>query len=207
LGTSRYSGRIKRLFPIVLLMVIAAAAQGPDAAKALDYDCADFSTQAEAQSYLLAGDPYDLDGDNDGIACESLPCPCSSGSGGEVPPVPTPPAPVPSPPPIPAPPVEELPPEPVYVAYVGCSRSQFAEPAHRCRRGSRVGTFFESSQDVTYSVCVRFPTRRRICARNQFAEANTLYVNALTTRILGRHDVVWNVNGVRILRRFRLSLY
>jgi endonuclease YncB( thermonuclease family) len=54
----------------------------PDSAASQDYDCADFSTQAEAQQYLLAGDPYRLDGDGDGIACESLPCPCSTGSGG-----------------------------------------------------------------------------------------------------------------------------
>lgn len=50
-------------------------------AQAEDYDCADFSTQAEAQKYLLPGDPYRLDRDGDGIACESLPCPCSSKSG------------------------------------------------------------------------------------------------------------------------------
>ena len=38
-----------------------------------DYNCSDFSTQAEAQGYLFPGDPYGLDRDNDGIACESLP--------------------------------------------------------------------------------------------------------------------------------------
>jgi competence protein ComEC len=46
---------------------------GPCAAT--DCDCADFSTQAEAQACLEAspGDPFNLDGDNDGNACESLP--------------------------------------------------------------------------------------------------------------------------------------
>ncbi|WP_273845356.1 thermonuclease family protein [Rubrobacter calidifluminis] len=38
-----------------------------------DYDCSDFQTQAEAQRYLLPGDPYHLDADGDGIACDSLP--------------------------------------------------------------------------------------------------------------------------------------
>ncbi len=43
-----------------------------------DRDCADFATQAEAQAfYLAAGGPardrHRLDGDHDGIACESLP--------------------------------------------------------------------------------------------------------------------------------------
>jgi hypothetical protein len=46
---------------------------------AVDYDCEDFSTQEEAQEYLLPGDPYGLDGDNDGVACEDLP----SGGGGD----------------------------------------------------------------------------------------------------------------------------
>ena len=61
--------------------------------RAADYDCADFSTQAEAEQYLLPGDPYNLDGDDDGVACETLPCPCSTGA-----PAPTP-GPTPAPPP------------------------------------------------------------------------------------------------------------
>lgn len=59
-----------------LLVLPSAATAG------VDYDCADFATQAEAQEYLLPGDPYRLDGDNDGIACEDNPCPCSTASGG-----------------------------------------------------------------------------------------------------------------------------
>lgn len=40
-----------------------------------DCDCSDFRTQAEAQRLLAAfpGDPFRLDGDKDGRACESLP--------------------------------------------------------------------------------------------------------------------------------------
>jgi endonuclease YncB( thermonuclease family) len=45
-----------------------------------DKDCGDFATQQEAQNFYVAsgpGDPHRLDGnDNDGQACESLPCPC-----------------------------------------------------------------------------------------------------------------------------------
>lgn len=62
---------------IVLLACVPAGASA-----ATDYDCADFANQAEAQEYLLPGDPYRLDGDNDGVACEDLPCPCSTGGGG-----------------------------------------------------------------------------------------------------------------------------
>ena len=38
-----------------------------------DLDCRDFATGAEAQAYLLSGDPHRLDSDNDGQACDSLP--------------------------------------------------------------------------------------------------------------------------------------
>jgi len=40
-----------------------------------DCDCSDFRTQVEAQRLLDAypGDPHRLDGDDDGVACESLP--------------------------------------------------------------------------------------------------------------------------------------
>lgn len=47
-------------------------------AHARDYACSDFSTQAQAQKFLLPGDPHRLDSDGDGVACESLPCPCST---------------------------------------------------------------------------------------------------------------------------------
>lgn len=40
-----------------------------------DYDCANFATQAQAQQVLNGdpSDPYGLDRDHDGVACESLP--------------------------------------------------------------------------------------------------------------------------------------
>ena len=37
------------------------------------YDCTDFQTQEEAQFYLAPGDPYALDEDGNGLACENLP--------------------------------------------------------------------------------------------------------------------------------------
>ena len=38
-----------------------------------DYDCSDFSTRSQAQRQLLPDDPYRLDSDGDGQACEELP--------------------------------------------------------------------------------------------------------------------------------------
>jgi len=57
----------------------ATIAGAEPVATASDYDCSDFATQEEAQEYLEPGDPYRLDADNDGVACEDLP----SGGGGE----------------------------------------------------------------------------------------------------------------------------
>lgn len=171
----------------------------PPSAQALDYDCADFATQAQAQEHLLPGDPYRLDGDDDGVACESLPCPCSSGS-------PAPVAPTPSYPPVePLPPVEEPPVQdarPRYRAYVACGLSQRARPARWCTRRRKVGAFLRSTQPVTYRLCVVFPTRRRLCAVEQQAEAGMLYVNRVTTNIVGRHKVVWYLPDRRIKRFF-----
>ncbi len=44
----------------------------PPLPKGGDLDCRDFTTQAEAQAFLLPGDPHRLDADNDGLACETL---------------------------------------------------------------------------------------------------------------------------------------
>jgi len=78
---------VASVFVIALVAAVALPATAGAAAlhasvSAVDYDCADFANQAEAEEYLLPGDPYRLDADNDGIACEDLPCPCSSTPGG-----------------------------------------------------------------------------------------------------------------------------
>ena len=67
----------------VTVIAVGFAAQTPQAsAHRRDYDCDNFANQAEAEEYLLPGDPYNLDADGDGIACEDLPCPCSYTPGG-----------------------------------------------------------------------------------------------------------------------------
>src|SRR6185312_15902830 len=83
----------------VVLIALGLSAQLPSSASAADLDGADFSSQAEAQENLLPGDPYGLDGDSDGIACEDNPCPCSSGSPGSGGGDPSESAPPPPPPP------------------------------------------------------------------------------------------------------------
>jgi hypothetical protein len=65
---------------LVLLLISAvltarAAWQGASVASAQDLNCSDFATQQEAQAELdrNPSDPNNLDSDNDGVACESLP--------------------------------------------------------------------------------------------------------------------------------------
>lgn len=80
---------MRRFVMLVLVSLLAPAltlvATGPagGAVRLTDRDCADFATQAQAQSFFLANDPasdpHRLDEDGDGRACESLPCPCSTG--------------------------------------------------------------------------------------------------------------------------------
>src|SRR4051794_19063853 len=49
--------------------------QQPPTGNSGDLDCNRFSTQREAQNFLnsIPGDPFNLDGDGDGVACELLP--------------------------------------------------------------------------------------------------------------------------------------
>lgn len=70
---------------VAALLVVGAAALidgKAGSAQVRDLDCADFASQAEAQRELSPGDPLNLDGNGDGIACNSLPCPCSTAAGG-----------------------------------------------------------------------------------------------------------------------------
>ena len=181
----------RTLLAVCLLAAGIWAISAPPQAAAIDYDCSDFSNQAQAQGHLLGGDPYNLDGDNDGIACESLPCPCSSGS-----------APPPPPPVTPIPPEEEFE-EPIYIAYVACGTSPYAARANSCPHRSRVGAFFKASEETEYEVCVRFPTGRRLCSGTELAEAHTLYVNKITTNIVGSHIVTWYLPDRTLIRHFR----
>ncbi len=72
------SFRPRRLaVPAAALALLAATATAQPAAAFRDRDCADFRTHAQAQRFFErhnpGRDPYNLDGDNDGRACEDLP--------------------------------------------------------------------------------------------------------------------------------------
>jgi hypothetical protein len=86
-----------------------------------------------------------------------------------------------------------------YKHYVACGISRNAKPAHACPKKAKKGAFFKSlNGDVAYSVCVKFPSGKNLCAQAQEAEQNTLYVNKITSTIPGRHVVSWYVKGQKV---------
>ena len=86
-----------------------------------------------------------------------------------------------------------------YRHYVACGVSQNAKPSHTCPKPSKKGAFFKSTKaDVFYTVCVKFPSGKNLCAPKQEATQGTLYVNKVTTNIPGKHQVSWFVSGKRV---------
>ncbi len=86
-----------------------------------------------------------------------------------------------------------------YRHYIGCGISRNAKPAHVCPRQSKKGAFFKSLRaNVVYTVCVKFPSGKNLCAKAQEANQGTLYVNKITSTIPGRHVVSWFVKGKKV---------
>jgi len=86
-----------------------------------------------------------------------------------------------------------------YSHYVACGLSQNAKSSHSCPKASKKGAFFKSlDADVDYTVCVRFPTGKSLCAKAQKALQGKLYVNKITSNIPGKHRVTWFVAGKRV---------
>lgn len=73
----RSSLRRRLTLPLLLLALVGAMAAAQPAAAFRDRDCSDFKTHRQAQRFFKhhhpKRDPHRLDGDHDGIACESLP--------------------------------------------------------------------------------------------------------------------------------------
>jgi hypothetical protein len=83
--------------------------------------------------------------------------------------------------------------------YVGCGVSKNAKPSHSCPKKAKKGAFFKSlNGTVSYTVCVKFPSGKNLCAQAQEAKEETLYVNKITSTIVGRHVVSWYVKGQKV---------
>src|SRR5688500_1776680 len=78
----RVNRGLTRLLTAIWFVLAIALGLPPSAAAQDRYDCGDFATHAEAQAVLDAepSDPYGLDGDHDGDACEGLPRGSRSGN-------------------------------------------------------------------------------------------------------------------------------
>lgn len=86
-----------------------------------------------------------------------------------------------------------------YKHYVACGITQNATPSHVCPKQSKKGAFFRSLVgDVNYSVCVKFPSGKNLCAQKQEAVQGRLYVNKVTSTIPGKHRVTWFVEGKKV---------
>ncbi len=83
--------------------------------------------------------------------------------------------------------------------YVACGLSKNAKPSHVCQKKRDKGAFFRSNRaEVFYTVCVKFPSKKNLCADKQKAERGVLYVNEITSNIPGVHRVTWFVQGKRV---------
>ena len=86
-----------------------------------------------------------------------------------------------------------------YEHYVGCGVSKKAKRSHSCPKKAKKGAFFKSlNGTVNYTVCVKFPSGKNLCAQAQEAKEETLYVNKITSTIVGRHVVSWYVKGQKV---------
>lgn len=84
--------------------------------------------------------------------------------------------------------------------YVACGLTRSAAPSHVCHlaEGKEFGAFFRSPTDVTYTVCVEFPTATRLCTDPQTAVAETIYVNKIISDLPGVHRVTWSIGGEQV---------
>jgi hypothetical protein len=92
-----------------------------------------------------------------------------------------------------------------YETFVGCEISLSATPSESCQIGDSPGAYFESDEETEFDVCVEFPDGEVLCAEEQEAEANVLYVNEITTEIPGDHFVIWFV-GPTVVGEWEFSM-
>lgn len=96
---------------------------------------------------------------------------------------------------------------PAFRKYVACAKVVEAEPSRKCKKSDEKGAFFRSNlRTVNYTVCVIFPTGKSLCASRQRAKMGELYVNEITSQMIGIHRVNWFVKGKKVgTYRFRIT--
>jgi hypothetical protein len=92
---------------------------------------------------------------------------------------------------------------PAFQHFVACDTGHAPRATHHCPLHGPEGAYFRARRgDVHYTVCLRFPGGRTLCAKHQEAERGTLYVNAVRSTQVGLHRVTWFVEGKRVGRYF-----
>lgn len=152
---------------LLVIAALTAVAVLPGTASAAT--CSQFANQAQAQAAANT-----VDGDSDGVYCESLPCPCSTGSGYTPPPpaappppaegiAPPPPVAVPPPPPPSATDAPVPPPPPPSAASVGSAITVVTRNHYVSRIGS-----FQPTRNARLSAAIRAfgqPSSRKLTRR------------------------------------------
>lgn len=86
-----------------------------------------------------------------------------------------------------------------YTTFVGCDDlADNPVPSHVCLTKDFPAAYFEADVDTEYEICVEFPGGKVLCAEEQFAEAEVLYLNSITSELPGNHVVTWYVEGFEV---------
>jgi hypothetical protein len=86
-----------------------------------------------------------------------------------------------------------------YATFVGCDDlAETPTPSNVCMVDDFPAAYFEADVDTEYEICVEFPSGKTLCLEEQFAEAEVLYLNSITSEVPGNHVVTWYVEGVEI---------
>ena len=90
-----------------------------------------------------------------------------------------------------------------YTTFVGCDDlATNPIPSHECEIGDFPAAYFESDVGVEYDVCVEFPDAEFLCSEENFAPAETLFLNSIETSQPGRHHVYWYLSGTETMIGF-----
>lgn len=85
------------------------------------------------------------------------------------------------------------------MVYGGCGADIGTAPSNLCHKGDPIGAFFKSiSAGTVYDVCIEFLGGKPLCSRQQQAAAGVLYVNKITSGVIGETSITWYVNSAAI---------
>ncbi|GAB3243758.1 hypothetical protein [Nocardioides dilutus] len=88
---------------------------------------------------------------------------------------------------------------PRYKTYVVCSAKKSAPPATTCGVAKpKTAIFLSKDQAATYKVCVKFPSKEKLCASHQPAKKGVKSGVSITSNKIGKHKVTWFVGGEKV---------